>query len=356
MQIRIVGGSQTTAVSIYFTNLGVPPIEHNMLPYEVYTYSLDLTQKAAAYNFAMGKTNNSIHITTSNSVTVFALINYGSHSDVTNVLPVTALGTEYHQISYTNPPAYFVDAYAVVATQNGTTLSHNGTPVETLNAGDVYYRTSTDMTGNLITSTNPVAFFAVHQGAEIPFGAGGAVTCQLMQQLASVNTWAKTFFVPVTVMKQEIVRIVASQNGTNITQLEGGIIRTGIPNAKTYLTNLLVGDFVELDITANGCFIVADKPVGVCSYMRLSGTDGFYSMPSQTWIPGIEQTVSNALIALHKCYIPCTGNTLCLNFYSNCYEREHKSFHRRCFARRFKWRHLDTKCHCRYVVLFHAAN
>jgi len=309
MQIRVVGGSKATEVKIFFTSLGTPPIVHNIIPYEVYTHSLDPAQKAAVYNTVMGKTNNSIHITSSHSVTVYALISITDMTDVTNVLPVNALGTEYYQISYTE--GTFSDAYAVVATQNNTILSHNGTPVETLNAGEVYYRPSTDMTGKLVTSTKPVAFFAVHQGGTIPYGVGTA-TCQLMQQLAPVNTWGKSFFVPVTKMESEIVRIVASKNGTDITQL-GGTIRTGIPGAKTYLTGLNAGDFVELDINlANaGCFIEANNPVGICSYMKTSWASGFLSHPSQCWIPGREQTVTNALIA------PFTpNNQILLNTYN----------------------------------------
>jgi hypothetical protein len=54
----------------------------------------------------------------------------------------------------------------------------------------------------------------------------------LYQQLAPVNTWDKTFFVPVAEIEKDIVRIVASKSGTNINQ-RGGTIRTGVLGANS---------------------------------------------------------------------------------------------------------------------------
>jgi hypothetical protein len=57
----------------------------------------------------------------------------------------------------------------------------------------------------------------MNQGPQIPVNTG-MPDC-LMQQLAPVNTWGKNFFVPVTIKQNDIVRIVASQNNTDITTL-----------------------------------------------------------------------------------------------------------------------------------------
>ena len=127
LQIRIVGGAQTTTGTIYFTNIDTT-IDFTLQPYEIFDYNLTSFQIAATYNVVMGKTNFSIRINTSNSVAVYAF-NYLPNStyDVTNVLPIEALGTEYYQISYIPiVPGYVFDAYAVVATQNNTQLYHKG--------------------------------------------------------------------------------------------------------------------------------------------------------------------------------------------------------------------------------------
>ncbi|MDR2971806.1 MAG: hypothetical protein LBU83_07770, partial [Bacteroidales bacterium] len=306
MPIRIVAGNKLTSVTLEFTHLGASEtVTFPVNPYEVYTYSLNTTQKEALYNTTMGISDYSVYITTTEPVSVYTYINGGGYDDATNVLPVTALGTEYYQISYTNKHTALLDAYAIVATEDDTKIYHNGalvTPTP-LNAGQVYYRTSsTDMTGaHITTNDKPVAFFACHQGTTIPFNTS-STNSQLMQQIAPVNTWDKTFFVPVTIMEQGIVRIVVSQDNTNITQITGGVIQTDVPGAKTTLTNLQAGDFVELDITSNGCFIKADKPVGVCSYMKLCMTPGYLSISAQAWIPGIQQTVSNAFVSSFMSY------------------------------------------------------
>ena len=237
LQIRIVGGDAPTSGTIEFTDLGTS-IPFSVLAQQVYTYSLDNTEKQAVYNGVAGKSNRSIHITTNNPVTVYALTQHTATTDATNVLPVTALGTDYYQISY--EPFYYtyyvpipppptpwtgthLDAYAVIATEDDIHISYNGAPLPVLNTGQVYYQTSsTDMTGAHITANKPVAFFAVSQGALIP-RASGAVDC-LMQQLDPVNTWGKNFFVPVSHLTHDRVRIVASENNTNITQVGGTIV------------------------------------------------------------------------------------------------------------------------------------
>jgi len=296
IQIRIVGGSEKTTGNIYFTNLGTNS-GFNIEPYEVFTYVFDNTEKVAVMNQTMGITNHSIYISTSKHVTVYAFIYMNSRCEAAIVLPVTALGTEYYQISYTESSSYYNDAYAVIATQNNTLLYHNSVPITTLNLGEVYYRNDSDMTGAYITSNKPVAFFALNKRAVIPSSGTSGNFGIPMEQMIPVNTWDKEFFVPVTVLEQDIVRIVVAQNGTNITQT-GGTIRTGVPGAKTYLTNLQAGDFVELDIniTNNGCYIAATKPVGVCTYTSQLGTHS-QNKPSQCLMPGKRQVVSKAMIA-----------------------------------------------------------
>jgi hypothetical protein len=302
LQIRVVGGSNQTEGRIYFTHLETY-IDFNINPYGTYTYNLYLAEREAVYNTVMGITDYSMHITTSKPVSVYAYNHYPDIlDDVTNVLPVTALGTKYYHMSYTVNRISFItlllDAYAVVAIKDNTQLYHNGELIETLNAGQVYYKTSdVDMTGSLITSNNPIAFFAAHQGNNIP---PDTISCSnLFQQLPPVNTWDKKFFVPVSVMDKEIVRIVASENGTNITQT-GGVIRPSIPGAIESLTNLQAGQFVELDISLseNGCYIEANNPVGVCSYFRgFWNISQFGTNPAQCWVPGLDQKISQSKIA-----------------------------------------------------------
>jgi len=308
-RIRIVNGEKQTTGYIYFTELDT--YEHFTInPNTVYDYALTEPQKLAVYNLTMGTSYKSAYIYCVNPVTVYAGALRVSTGDVTNVLPITALNTEYYHISYEtmiNNNVFF-DAYAVVATHNNTQVFHNNILEATLQKGEVYYRTYyPDMTGAHITSNNPVAFFAVHQMASIPPGFTTNTFGRLFQQLAPVNTWGKTFFVPVTLHQYNYARIVASRDGTDITQI-GGTIRT-VPGGQTNLTNLQAGQFVELNINLadSGCYITANFPVAICSYLPRGLPTIPVATPAQCWIPGIEQTVPRAMIAPFQMYSVPTG-------------------------------------------------
>jgi hypothetical protein len=150
------------------------------------------------------------------------------------------------------------------------------------------------ITGQLVTSNKPVAFFALCKTTAI--GVGG-LTDMLFQHLAPINTWGKTFFVPVTIVNYERVRIVVSKNGTDIIQTGGAIMTDN--GGQPSLTNLQAGQFVELEVSLgnNGCFIDANYPVGVCSFMRSKSLSNPFGSGSQTWIPGIKQTMPKVLMA-----------------------------------------------------------
>jgi hypothetical protein len=293
-QIRVVGGDQPATGSIDFTGLGTS-IPFTVAAGQVFTHSLSLAQKNAVDNM-LGGINTSVHITSDMPITAYALNQQSATTDATNILPVPALGMEYYHISY-QPISSRLDAYAVIATENSTNVYHNNTPVATLNKGQVYYRTSSsDMTGSYITADQPVAFFALNGGCNIPSGKTAADI--LFQQLAPVNTWGKNFYVPASHLGKDVVRIMVSQNGTNITQTGGAqLFPTG---SQASLTNLQAGQWVELvvELSRYGCFIQADKPVGVCAYLAGQEYNGKNaSDPSQAWLPAIEQTVKSALIA-----------------------------------------------------------
>jgi len=299
LTIHIASGNKFTKGTIFFTHSGTYH-EFDVESNNVYKYELTNVQKTEAYNTTMGISDFSIRIETNNPVTVYIMNRGGAYMDATNILPVTTLGINYRQISYTPANLYNVyDAYAVIATEDGTTVEHNGGEAKLLNKGQVYYRTSsTDMTGALITSNKPVAFFALNQNARIPelieFGD------PLIQQLAPVETWGTTFFVPVTSQGKNITRVVASQDGTNITVPPGTtmLYPTG---GQTTLTGLQAGQFVEFEvIVANkGCYITSNKPVGVCTYIpsRFYNTITNDGDPAQCWLPAIEQSTPTILIA-----------------------------------------------------------
>jgi hypothetical protein len=312
MQIRVAATQNATVTLTFKANTST--VTFNVAAGQVYTYDLDATQKANVYSNSTGTSNKSLRIQSTTPVSVYALSQVVATTDATNVLPVTNYGTDYYQVSYIALNANYYDGYTVVATENGTNISENGVSKATnLSAGQVYsaYYSSADATGRHITSNNPIAYYVTNSCVNVPVGTG-ACDC-LYQQMAPVNSWGNTFVVPVTRRGKERVRIVASQNNTQVTQtggtkrIDGGGGAYNPPNENSFTLN--AGQYVELEIalTTGGAYISADKPVAVASYLIGTG----YTLtvkngdPAEAWIPSVEQMIEGTAIAP---FAP-TGNT-----------------------------------------------
>jgi len=309
LRIRIVTEAAATC-SLQFTELGTSTT-FSVPAGGVYTYDLTTIEKNAVYNAGGTKTSDkSVRIQSNVPVTVYALNSFAALADVTNVLPIPVLGNEYYHLGRVSSSTgtYKYDQYIVIATEDNTTVFENGTAVATLSTGEVYFKQAsmtTDMSGYYITSDKPTAYFTAHSYCNI--GGGGD---NFFQQLPPINTWGKNFMVPVTNRTIEYVRVIASQNNTVITQT-GGTIRA-VAGGQSSL-NLNAGQWVELRITLanNGCYIQADKPVQVCSYMLGSGNDGSTGQGDESlcWIPPVEQKVNSALLSPFA-----TGNLFSTHF------------------------------------------
>jgi len=299
LQIRIVA-EEAAKVTIKYAEV-TNPITVNVAANSVVTHTLSAGEKVAAYattfNFPEKK---SVHIQTDVPVSIYALSEAGlgeALADATNILPTPVLGTDYYHLGRKteNPTSDKYDQYVVVATQDGTEVYDNGTKRATLNTGQTYLLQGDDMSGHHITSNKPIAYFSAHTYCIISGGGDN-----FFQQLAPVNTWGKNFMVPVTNREIELIRVVASQNNTTITQTGGTIMTiTGGQNSLT----LNAGQWVELKTTiANkGCYIQADKPVQVCAYMVGGKYDGAVNTSggdeSICLVPAIEQSMEAVLMA-----------------------------------------------------------
>jgi hypothetical protein len=316
LQIRVVA-TKATQVTYKFTHGGTQEIR-NIAAGGVDTFVLSPTQMALVYQSkpiaaAPGYviSDKSLYIHSTEPISIYALNQTVNWTDATNLFPVNVLGTEYYNVSYVSSnnstPSSTgdlavganYDSYTIVATQadtniyvDGSTTPKNATP---LAKGDVLYvyMKDADMTGTHITSNYPIAFFSTGICSQVPFDYGASDL--LYQQLPPVPRWGKKYFVPSSTQGIDRVRIVASQDDTNITHM-GGTLITGS------LTNLSKGQFVELETTlaTGGCFIQADKPIIVCSYLlgsRYVGIGNMVGDPSLGWVPSVGQFVDAVTIA-----------------------------------------------------------
>ncbi|MDR1056106.1 MAG: putative Ig domain-containing protein [Prevotellaceae bacterium] len=294
LQIRVVAAEKTD-VRFTFTELLNIPETITLEAGTVYTRDLSYSEKTAVHSNYSGTTRKSLRIQSDKNVSVYAINLYKNTTDATIVLPVTSLGNSYYHMSY---PSLYADGYTLVAIDDNTDIYEDGTLLTTLNTGGVYsrYISSQDLTGKQITSNNPIAYFTTNSCVNIPKDIGYC-DC-LYEQLFPVALWGTTFMVPVTIRGKERIRIMASQDGTTVVLTGGSIMST--PGKGSL--NLNKGEFVEVEIKASeaGCYIEADNPVAVASYLTGSAYSGLdYSLgdPAMTWVSSIEQSVNEIIIA-----------------------------------------------------------
>jgi hypothetical protein len=285
LQIKIVASEATTVTYTY----GDGTTSNGNLSAGVTIFN---PTKDKVFANTAGTSSKSLHIHSEKEVYVYAMNQYAGSTistDATNILPENALGKDYYHLSYA--PSSSSDGYTVIATEDNTVVSENGTEKATLNKGGVYSNYgSTDKTGAHITSDKPIAYFVTNKAATVPTDEDN-VSC-LFQQLYPTKTWGKTFFVPVIPYEHGLrgiqrVRILASEDGTTITQ-SGGSIQSGS-------LTLNAGEFVELSVaTKDGCYITSTKPVAVCAY-HISHTSAYITsaQPDMAWIPPFEQSVTS---------------------------------------------------------------
>ena len=295
LRIRIVT-TVATSVTITFTETG-EVISDFLGANVVSNYNLNTLQRHAASSRSTGKSSKSIHIQTNKNVSVYAISMQPASTDATKILPTRDLGNSYYHLSchtYYGASCSWPDGYTIVAIKNNTTIYENGVVKSLLDSGEVYssYFCS-DGTGKYITANNPVAYFVTNVLTDVPYYSYLSTADCLYEQLSPVSSWGKHFFVPVTLNGDETVKVIASQNNTTI-NLTGGRLVGGSLTLNT-------GQWAEIDIDidSNGCYIDADKPVGVASFLKsLPKTNFAYypylSDPSLAWIPPIEQSINEA--------------------------------------------------------------
>ena len=328
-QIRMIATTATT-VTFDFTNISTSRT-FNLAAGEIFTYRLTQPEMLAVYCNATGLTTKSLHITSTEYISVFAMNLGQTTTDGTLVLPVTALGTEYYQVSSMGLDGYYTqnnncgDGYTIVAIENGTVITQQDGSTVNMSIGQVYsryYGNQSDLTGYKLTSNKPVAYFVTNWGATIPFRAGSQIwsTDCLYEQMMPVHTWGTKFLVPVTHREVDVIRIVASQNNTTV-NYNGNVVTL---NAGQH------HQIHPLTHTTNGAFISSDKPVAVGTYLvgarynkdmpstllndpvpmppdwpggivawqqNVLNNDPHYGDPALAWVPPVQQSVKNVTIS-----------------------------------------------------------
>jgi hypothetical protein len=149
------------------------------------------------------------------------------------------------------------------------------------------------MDGDHITSDQPIAYFASHQGAFIPDGTHDNADI-LFQQLAAVNSWGTRFLVPNTFQNEMRLKVIAAEGATTVSYQTSN---SSTPTNKTLASR----EIWEFSVTGGAnCWITSNKPIGVTSYLlsyTSTGSGTTNGSPSEVWIPPVEQCVKSTIVA-----------------------------------------------------------
>lgn len=194
----------------------------------------------------------SIHVTTSNDVSLYAVLRARRSSDAWLVLPTDALSTDYIVASYTSDVATslgttiaYPSQFVIVATQDSTQVDISlsvdrsdrqigRTRSVTLQRGESYLLQARieanrrdDLTGSTISSSKPIVVIGGHRRAQVPVLSSAASRDCLVEQLPGLETWGRQIVVPPLAKPSDhtlfsvddvpVCRIIASQDSTLVT-------------------------------------------------------------------------------------------------------------------------------------------
>ena len=218
-----------------------------------------------------------IHVTTADSVSLFA-INFATYSaDASKILPKQSLGVEYIVTAYQGLGTQSRSEFLIVATEDNTQIEitpavttqglHTaGVPfVIDIDAGETYQvralSSTADLTGTRIKSTpqsGECRPFAVFAGAECTNVPTTCSTCDhLFDQLFPVETWGTEYYVvPYQTTGVYSYRVIARDNGT-LVSINGGAT---VP--------MTAGQVLEFNNVSSEVQVVGSNPIQVVQFMQ----------------------------------------------------------------------------------------
>lgn len=272
--------------------------------------------------------NQSIHVTSSEPISVYMDNHQNQSADVTLALPTSSCGTHYiiqniegGVVSKYN--VFMPSIFSIVATENNTTVQitpsiktndgHAGRiPYRiTLHQGQIYQveTSSTDaglgFTGTQIESLNnkKIAVFTGNRMCNVPKSATTGNANNLFEIAYPVSTWGKRFIIqPFKSGYVDMVKVTASKNETKI--YKSGKLLTTINALESY-------EFFANE--SNGAFTLeTSEPVEVYQYMTSNNYIHKRSSggPSSLYVTPVEQ-------ALNKITLNTSNNPNTLMHYIN---------------------------------------
>lgn len=299
-------------------------------------YPTTMTDANNVSTLAGQKNMYGLHITATENISVYVILSSLHSMDASNILPMTALGSEYYTQDYwSKVKSDFADAVGlttILGTEDNTTIDiiPNGDTFDghlsgqlysiTLNQGQTYYMVTKKgdrLAGTHITARNgkKIAVYCGVPITNIPTGIA-ARDC-LFEQPMPVEYWGTQFIATRSLEKNgNLIGITATVNGTEIKV--DGYTQATINEGETFYIMLQSSNDpngnkpgespIDLVVTADAAYIETSCPCAVYSYdtgnsyKGKSGDEivGGKGDPSSVWISPIQQKINK--ITFGTCY------------------------------------------------------
>ena len=341
--ISVSAGSWTEFGTKVNSNPSAGPIQVYLEPAKWYPINTKEPAKVGD-DLAGKKFNYGLHITATENISVYVILSGASSMDASNILPVTALGSEYYVQDYT-PEAHsgggswstnegnVVTVTAILGTENNTTVDiiprgetydgHSSAYNISLNQGDVYYLVSKKMqqlagTHIIARDGRKIAIYTSLPLTRLP----NEVTARdaLFEQPLPVEYWGTQFIVTRSLGKNgNLIGITATQptsisvDGTEYATIyEGDTYYIMLQNAgNPQATSKAGSSHVDAAIIGDAIYIETSCPCAVYNYDTgntyagsIDEVDRKKGDPSSVWVSPVQQKIDN--ITFGTCY---TDNT-----------------------------------------------
>lgn len=299
-------------------------------------YPTAMSNANNVYTLAGQKNMYGLHITATEDISVYVILSSLHSMDASNILPLTALGSEYYTQDYwSKVKSDFADAVGlttILGTEDNTEVEiiPNGDTYDghqsgqlytiTLNKGQTYYMVTKK--GDRLAGTHIRAKqgrkIAVYCGVPITnIPTGIAARDCLFEQPMPIEYWGTQFIVTRSLEKNgNLIGITATTNGTEIKV--DGYTQAYISEGETYYIMLQsAGDPngnkagespIDLVVTADVAFIETSCPCAVYSYdtgnsykgKTVDEIVGGKGDPSSVWVSPVQQKINR--ITFGTCY------------------------------------------------------
>ncbi|MBQ4394758.1 MAG: PKD domain-containing protein [Paludibacteraceae bacterium] len=299
-------------------------------------YPTSMTNANNVYTLAGQKNMYGLHITATENISVYVILSSLHSMDASNILPMTAIGSEYYTQDYwSKVKSDFNDAVGlttILGTEDGTQVDiipngdtydghQSGVPYTIdLNKGQTYYMVTKKgerLSGSHIQAKNgrKIAVYCGVPITNIPTGIA-ARDC-LFEQSMPIDYWGTQFIVTRSLQKNgNLIGITATQRGTEIKV--DGYTQSYINEGETYYIMLQgagdpngnkAGDSpIDLVVTQDVAYIETSCPCAVYSYdtgnsykgKNTDEIDNGKGDPSSVWVSPIQQKIGR--ITFGTCY------------------------------------------------------